>query len=163
MGSSSGRAKGREGSRGAGNFYAGPAVAYGRVYIGNTDGKVYAFGAESGDLIWSRSTGSYVYSSAAVSERSVFVGSYDHKFYALDAATGEVRWTFDAGGAISGAPTVMQGLVYFSTLKGKTFALDTESGKAVWDLDDGEYTPLVADEEHAYVVGRSKIYAYTSR
>ena len=155
--------EGQGGLAGAGNFYAGPGIAYGRVYIGNTDGKVYAFGASSGDLIWSRSTGDWVYSSAAVSDRTVYVGSYDHRLYALDAATGDVKWSFEAGGAVSGAPTVMQGVVYFSTLKGRTFGLDAGSGEVVWRFDDGEYTPLVADEDRVYVVGRSKIYALESR
>jgi outer membrane protein assembly factor BamB len=151
------------GLTGAGNFYAGPAIAYGRVYIGNTDGKVYAFGARSGDLLWSRSTGSFVYSSTAVSDGTVYVGSYDHNLYALDAATGDVRWSYDAGGAVSGSPTVMQGLVYFSSLSGRTFALDARTGEVVWELDDGEYTPLVADDERVYIVGRERIYAYTGR
>ena len=35
-----------------GTFYSTPAVAYGRVYIGSTDGKVYSFGAASGRLRW---------------------------------------------------------------------------------------------------------------
>ena len=52
--------------------------------------------------------------------------------------------------------------MYFSTLKG-TFGLDVGSGEVVWRFDDGEYTPLVADEDRAYVVGRSKIYALESR
>ena len=30
---------------GSGNFYSTPAVAFGRVYMGNTDGRVYSFGA----------------------------------------------------------------------------------------------------------------------
>jgi outer membrane protein assembly factor BamB len=155
--------EGQAGLAGAGNFYAGPAVAYGRVFIGNTDGKVYAFGARSGDLLWSRSTGDFIYSSAAVVDETVYVGSYDWRLYALDAATGDVRWSFEAGGAISGSPTVMAGLVYFSTLKERTFALDARSGKVVWRFGDGEYTPLVADEEHAYIVGRNRIYAFTER
>jgi outer membrane protein assembly factor BamB len=148
---------------GAGNFYAGPSVAYGRVYIGNTDGKVYAFGAESGDLLWAKTTGDYVYSSAAVVDRTVFVGSYDGYFYALDAATGDEKWSFNAKGSISGSPTVMAGLVYFSTFERKTYALDARTGRSVWTLPDGRYTPLVADEEHAYIVGRSKIFALTER
>ncbi len=96
-------------------FYATPTVAYGRVFIGNTDGMVYAFGATSGKLLWAQSAGTYVYSAAAVWRQTVYVGSYDGNFYALDAATGDVRWTYDSPASIHGAPTVMGGLVYFST------------------------------------------------
>jgi outer membrane protein assembly factor BamB len=143
---------------GAGNFYATAAVAYGRVFVGNTDGKVYAFGARSGDLLWSQSTGGYVYSSAAVWNRTVYVGSYDGKLYALDAATGDIRWTFDAGGRISGAATVIEGVVYVSTLEGQTFAVDGRTGKQVWSFPDGKYTPIVADDARAYLVGYTRIY-----
>ena len=147
------------GLRGAGNFYATPALAYGRVFIGNTDGKVYAFGAKSGKLLWSKSTGAYVYSSAAVWNKTVYVGSHDRRLYALDAATGDVRWRFDAKGAVSGAPTVLAGVVYFSTIEGRTFGLDARTGKRLWAFPDGEYTPIVADEDRVYLAGRSRIYA----
>jgi outer membrane protein assembly factor BamB len=156
-------AKGQSGLFGSGTFYAGPAVAYGRVFIGNTSGKVYAFGAKSGDLLWSKTTANYVYSSAAVVDRRIFVGSYDGHFYALDAATGDTAWSVDAHGQISGSPTVMAGAVYFSTLAGKTYALDTRTGKVVWTFPDGRYTPLVADADRTYIVGKNKIYAFTSR
>src|SRR5207245_8111715 len=69
---------------------ATPAAAYGRVYIGATDGKVYSLGAATGKLRWSQSTGGYVYSSAAVWRRRVYAGSYNGTFYCLDAATGEI-------------------------------------------------------------------------
>ena len=49
-----------------GTFYATPTAAYGRIYVGATDGKMYSFGASTGKLRWSQSTGGYVYSSAAV-------------------------------------------------------------------------------------------------
>ena len=94
---------------------------------------------------------------------TVFVGSYDGNLYALDAATGDVRWSFDARGSISGSPTVMAGLVYFSTFRKKTFARDIRNGRQVWTWPDGRYTPLVADEERAYIVGKEKLYALTSR
>ena len=45
------------GSADSGTFYATPAAAYGRVYIGTTDGKVYSFGATTGKLRWSHPTG----------------------------------------------------------------------------------------------------------
>ena len=53
-------------STGTARFYSTPALAYGRVYIGSTDGKVYSFGAATGKLRWSHSTGGYVYASPAV-------------------------------------------------------------------------------------------------
>jgi len=134
-------------------------VAYGRVYIGSTDGKVYSFGAASGELRWSRSTGGYVYSSPAVWNRTVFAGSYSHDLVALDAATGEVRWRFHANGPISGSPTVMAGNVWFATLERRTYVLDARTGRQVWSFPDGEYTPLVADADRAYLVGYARIYA----
>src|SRR5439155_23283062 len=107
------RASGQELLGSAGTFYATPALAYGRVYIGATDGKVYSFGAQSGELRWSQSTGGYVYASAAVWRKRVFVGSYSHRFYAMDAATGRILWQFEADGPISGSPTVVAGRLYF--------------------------------------------------
>jgi outer membrane protein assembly factor BamB len=144
---------------GSGNFYATPALAYGRVYIGSTDGKVYAFGQRSGQLLWSKSTGNYVYSSAAIWDGRVFVGSYDGHFYALDAATGDARWSFKARGQISGSPTVIDGIVYFSTLNQRTFGLDARTGKQVWTFPDGKYSPMIADEKHAYLTGYTRVYA----
>ena len=148
---------------GLGRFYSTPAVAYGRVFIGSTDGKVYAFGASTGDLLWSHSTGGYVYSSPAVWERLVLAGSYSGALYAIDAATGATRWSFSAGARISGAPTVMSGLVYVATLSGHTYAVDGHTGKQVWSFDDGEYSPIVADRERVYLVGRARVYGLRDR
>ena len=51
---------------GNGTFYSTPAVIYGRVFLGNTDGRVYAYDAFSGRLDWAVQTGAYVYASPAV-------------------------------------------------------------------------------------------------
>src|SRR5436309_8297500 len=41
------------------------SAAYGRVYIGNTDGKLYSFVASNGQIAWTHSFGSWVYGSPA--------------------------------------------------------------------------------------------------
>jgi len=146
-----------------GRFYATPAVAYGRVYIGATDGKVYSFGAASGDLRWSQSTGGYVYSSAAVWRDRVFVGSYSQRFTCFDAATGAIKWQFTADGPISGSATVVAGRVYFATLHGTTYALDARTGRKLWTFPDGKYTPVVADADRLYLVGYTRIYGLVQR
>jgi hypothetical protein len=141
-----------------GNFYATPTLAYGRVYIGATDGKLYSFGATSGKLRWSQSTGGYVYSSAAVWRNRVYVGSYSQQFFCMDAATGNILWKFKANGPISGSPTVLAGRVYFATLKGTTYALDAKTGGRLWTYPDGKYSPVVADAERLYLTGNARIY-----
>jgi outer membrane protein assembly factor BamB len=154
---------------GHGRFYSTPAVAYGRVYIGSTDGKVYSFGASSGRLIWSQSTGGYVYGSPAVSNDRVYVGSYSGSFYAFDAATGAERWRFDAHAKISGSATVVGDVVYFATLtggahsKGRTYALDARTGKPLWSFPDGKYTPVVATRGHLFLIGFGTVYGMVPR
>jgi outer membrane protein assembly factor BamB len=128
------------------------------VYLGSTDGKVYSFGAATGKLRWSHSTGGYVYSSPAVWRRLILVGSYDGSFYALDAATGDVRWRFRANGPISGSATVIAGIVYFSTLHERTYGLDARTGRLVWSFPDGKYSPIVADANRIYLVGLGRLY-----
>jgi outer membrane protein assembly factor BamB len=148
---------------GSGNFYSTPAIAYGRVYIGSTDGKVYSFGAASGELRWSQGTGGYVYSSPAVWDKRVYIGSYDGRFYCLDAATGDVKWSFRANGPISGSPTVLDGVVYFATLKQRTYALSALTGAQLWTFPDGKYSPVVADTERLYLVGYARIFGMVER
>jgi outer membrane protein assembly factor BamB len=148
---------------GHGTFYSTPAVAYSRVYLGSTDGHVYSFGERSGKLRWSHGTGGYVYGSPAVWNGRVFVGSYSHDFFAFDAATGAVLWKFPANGPISGSATVVDGIVYFATLKRRTYGLDARTGKEVWTFPDGAFTPVVTDGKRIYVVGWSKVYAFSPR
>ena len=144
-------------------FYSSPAIAHGRVFIGSTDGKVYSYGARSGKLRWSYTTGGYVYASPSVWRDRVLIGSLDGVFYAFDAATGNVRWRFRANGKISGSASVVNGIVYFSTLANRTYGLDARTGRAVWIYPDGEYTPVVADSHRLYVVGYRRVYAFVQR
>ena len=50
----------------SGEFYSTPAVAFGRVYAGNNDDRVYSFDEKTGAIAWSHSTGGYVYSGPTV-------------------------------------------------------------------------------------------------
>jgi len=155
-------------------FYATPTVAYGRVFIGNADGTLYAFGASSGRLLWAQRAGTYIYTAAAVWRSRVYVGTYDGYFHAFDAATGDRLWRFSASAAIHGAPSVIDGLVYFAACprcgsvasryakqgdRG-TYALNALTGKQVWHWPDGVFSPAVADSQHLYITGRSRVFSF---
>jgi len=163
------RASGQRRLLGHGRFYSTPALAYGRVYVGSTDGKVYSFGASSGKLIWSHSTGGYVYASPAVWNDEVLAGSYSGRFYAFDAATGAERWSYRANAKISGSATVIGDVVYFATLtggthsKGRTYALNARTGKLVWSFPDGKYTPAVAVQGRLFLIGYGTVYGMVPR
>ncbi len=53
---------------GSGRFYSTPAVAFGRVYVGNVDGRVYSFDRQTGEIAWTFSAGDYVYSGIAAAD-----------------------------------------------------------------------------------------------
>jgi outer membrane protein assembly factor BamB len=162
--SSSGLSFGR-----SGNFYATPAVAFGRVYAGNTDGFIYSFSASSGRLAWRHGTGAYVYSAPVVAAPAgmppaVFEGSYSGEFLALDARTGSVLWSYPAGGTISGAASLIGHVVYFSTLSKKmTTGLDARTGHVVWRFGHGAFDPAISDGLRLYLTGYSSLYGFEPR
>src|SRR3954451_19884073 len=145
-------------------FYSTPAVAYGRVYLGNTDSFVYSFVASSGHLAWRHGTGSYVYAAPAVGTvpklgPTVFIGSYDGNFYALDAKSGGVHWTHRDGGKMSGAPTVVGKVVYYSSLGNhNTRGLDVRNGNKVWGFPHGAFNPVISDGKRLYLTTNSTLF-----
>ena len=124
---------------------------------------MYSFGASSGDLRWSQSTGGYVYASPAVWRSRVYAGSYSGTFYCFDAATGDVRWTFPANGPISGSATIVAGRGYITTQKGRTYAHDARTRREVWTFPDGKYSPVVADTKRLVLVGYARVYGLDGR
>ncbi len=162
--STSGGAFGRSGT-----FYSTPAVAFGRVYIGNTDGRMYSFAASSGRLAWATRTSNYVYSSPAVANvpglgPTVYAGSYDGNFYAFNARTGGVRWVHNAGGKISGGAVIIGRYVYYAQLAARRIdALGLKTGRLRWSFHDGGFNPAISDRRHLFVVGFGSIYRMTPK
>ncbi|HXG75386.1 MAG TPA: PQQ-binding-like beta-propeller repeat protein [Gaiellaceae bacterium] len=142
-----------------GGYYATPAAAYNRVYVGVIDGVFSAFDARTGSLRWSRVLDGSIYGSAAVWNEHVYVGTTAGAFYALSARDGRVLWQRDLGGKILGSPTVSNRRVYVSTTRRETWVLFARTGEVDWRFADGYYSPLVVAGERAYLVGKGRIYA----
>ena len=156
-------------------FYATPTVAYGRVFVGNADGYVYSFGAKSGRLLWARRAGTYVYSAAAVWRRTVYVGTWDGWVVALDAATGtragatthparsparRPSWPGCCTSRLGTCGSVDQRHVERGRPRRSR---STRAPDAVWRFPDGKYSPIVADQERVYLVGRTRVYALEAK
>jgi outer membrane protein assembly factor BamB len=155
-----------------GRVISSPAVVGGAVYVGSTDGNLYAIDAATGTLQWKFPTGSWVVSSPAIANGMVYFGSYDSGFYAVDASTGQQKWKFQTGGErrYSGkhlhhlepaaeampdpwdfflsSPSVWNGTVYFGSSDGNIYALDAASGAPKWRVQTGDVvhsSPAIAD------------------
>jgi YD repeat-containing protein len=154
---------------GSGTFYSTPAVVYGRVFLGNTDGRVYAYDASTGRLDWAVQTGAYVYASPAVTNApglgpTVYLGSYDGTFYALNARSGQIAWKYDAHGRISGSATIIGRIVYFADLGDHlTYGLGISTGRVMFRANTGAFDPVISDGQAIYLTGYTGLYALAPR
>ncbi len=149
---------------GSGTFYSTAAVVYGRVFLGNTDGRIYAYDAFSGRLDWAVQTGAYVYASPAVTNApglgpTIYLGSYSGTFYAVNARSGQISWQFNAHGRISGSATIIGRIVYFADLgQHRTYGLGISTGRVLFEMDTGSFDPVISDGEHIYLTGYTGLY-----
>ena len=145
-----------------GAVFSTPAISQGVLYVGSTDGNLYAIDAQSGTQKWKFPAGVRITSSPAVAGGLVYFASYSGSFIALDSATGQVKWKFATGGEhrftakhIHGAqpaaesdpdpfdvylssPAVGDGVVYFGSGDGNVYALDAASGALKWKHPTGD-------------------------
>ena len=129
-----------------------PAVVNDVVYVGSSDGNVYALSTIDGSLVWSYPTGAAVLSCPAVADGVVYVGSGDFNVYALDAASGTKLWNYPTDGAVSSSPAVDGGVVFVSSFDGNVYALNAASGTKLWNFSAGfEYSSPAVDGGVVYV------------
>jgi outer membrane protein assembly factor BamB len=149
----------------SGAFYSTPAVAFGRVYAGNNDTRVYSFDRRDGTIAWTHSTGGYAYSGPAVAKTrrtgpTVYIGSFDGNVYALNARNGVPRWIRSAGGQVIGSLTAIGDIVYVAEFDDtSTTGLAMKGGRTLFRYPRGTYTPVVSDGRRIYLVGYSSITA----
>jgi len=133
------------------------AVVNNRVFIGSSDGNVYALKLADGHKLWSFKTGGDVESSPLVLQEKVFTGASDGFLYALDAASGALKWKYETGDKIVGAPNWDKKGTRTSVLVGsydfKLHCIDTATGKSNWVYETANYingSPAVANGQAVF-------------
>lgn len=128
----------------------GAVVSGGSVYVGSTDGTLYARSTADGSERWSVATGDTITASPAVENGTVYFGTAGKTLYAVSAANGSTIWTYNGVKEITmSSPTVHDGVVYIGDKSGTVHAVNADTGKKVWKANAaaGEVrsTPAVAD------------------
>jgi hypothetical protein len=107
----------------SGPVASSPAVADGGVYVGSSDGHLYAVDRATGAERWRVATGGSVFSSPAAVVGLVYVGNDGGVLFAVDAATGTERWRFETEDSTRSSPAVLDGVVYVGSDDGHLYAL----------------------------------------
>lgn len=155
-----------------GRVISSPAIVGEVVFVGSTDGSLYAINRTDGTQRWKFATQGPIASSPAVSGDLVYISSVDGNVYAIEAATGAKRWSFATKGerrftapGIHGAiprtermpdpfdvflssPAVAGGVVYIGSGDQHVYALDAATGALKWSFATGDVvhaSPAVVD------------------
>ncbi len=105
----------------AGTFFSSAAVAYNKIFVGSTNGYVYALDPWTNAIIWRYNTGGVIWSSPAISDGKVFIGSDSNNLYSFNANQTDpasTRWAFSTGGNVNSAPAISDGRVCVGTWGG---------------------------------------------
>jgi polyvinyl alcohol dehydrogenase (cytochrome) len=134
-----------------------PAIAGGRVFVGDQMGAVFSLNARTGCIYWSFEAEGPVRSAIVVGQAgnrpAAFIGDPRTNVYAVDASTGKQLWKAHLedhfAATITGAPQLYQGVLYVPvasteeafaplpsyeccTFRGSVVALDAATGKQLW-------------------------------
>lgn len=83
-----------------GQITGSPGFYNGVVYIGSSDGYLYAFNATNGSLVWQYQTGGPIASSPRIIDGVVYVGSNDGSVYALWFNDATLIWRYQIGNSV---------------------------------------------------------------
>ena len=161
-----------------------PAVAYGRAYVANNPGTLFAVQIATGRASWRYASGRCTAASPAVADGVVYMAflnrlrrgkdpcnaspgtpGLDGEVVALDARKGIVRWRRRIGPSET-SPLVANGLVYAGDWNGYVHALSAKTGREVWRFrTDGAVKGALALSGRRLYVGSydHHLYALTAR
>jgi eukaryotic-like serine/threonine-protein kinase len=115
------------------------------VYVGSSDGHLYALGAEDGKLLWKFQTedkilgGPNWVTAPDGKSKWILAGSYDYRLYCFDALTGKTNWTYETGNYINGTPAVADGKTVFGGCDALLHVISLKDGQKIKEVDAGAY------------------------
>ncbi len=136
-----------------------PAIADGRVYAADDEGRVYALDAGSGKQVWETETELQLSGGPGAGEGVVVVGGLDGDVIAFDAGSGAEKWKSKVTSEVISTPQIASGLVVVRANDGRAFGLDLADGKRKWVFDQplptltvrGNASPIVVDGSTVYL------------
>ncbi|MBN2293951.1 MAG: PQQ-like beta-propeller repeat protein, partial [Pirellulales bacterium] len=121
-----------------GGFEATAVIADSMVYVGSTDGRLYAVRLDNGKKSWDYPTELGFVTAPGVYDGRVYIGDDDGRFHCLDAKTGKLIWKHDAEAEINSAANFYRGNVLFGSQDSVLYCLDAKTGKLIWKFQSND-------------------------
>lgn len=131
-----------------------------RVFVGSSDGGLYAFRAEDGNQIWRFETLGFVQCRPLYDADSdtLYFGSNDGALYRVDAKNGKLRWRFMTNAEVSRKPVLANGILYVTNANDTLLALNPETGELLWHQHRAPATGMEVAGYAGVAVFREKAY-----
>jgi len=137
-------------------IFTSPAITGNYIYIGSTDGNLYAIDKSNGNEIWRFKAQSPITASPLEDNGKIYFGCQDGNYYAVDTRKGTLAWKFRTNGErrigriglwglepagtymedeydlYFSSPTTDTNSVYFGSSDSCLYALNKNTGKLQW-------------------------------
>ncbi len=136
-------------------FESTAAIVDGVVYVGSTNGNLYAITLADGKKKWAFSTEPGFTASPAVRDGRVYIGDSYGTFYCVDAQTGKQKWSFETDAETNSSANFHGEHVLFGSQDSFLYCLEADTGRVVWKYESGDQIrcfPTVV-EDRGFVAG----------
>ena len=130
-----------------GRISSKPVIAKNQVVVGCSNGDVYVFDVDSGDIKCTYRLSDSAYVSEINTGDILYVGS-GKTCYAVDVVNEELLWEYETDGVVTASPKNGRETVYFGSWDGNLYALDADTGNLKWKYRTGwgiDITPAASD------------------
>ncbi len=113
-------------------LFSSPAVSYPYLYVGSSDGNLYALYLNNGAAAWNFAAGNIINSSPIVYGGNVVFGCNDNYVYCVDSVAKTIRWRFKTADRVISSPSANKNVIYIGGYDGIVYALNVVDGTVKW-------------------------------
>lgn len=114
------------------HYSSSPVIAEGLLYVGTSNGIVFALDPAEGEERWRFDTGDTVSTTPCVANGRIFFGSFSGKVFGLSRSTGKKLWEYETLAPVTSSPAVAHDKVLVGSRNYDLLALDASSGEVAW-------------------------------
>ncbi len=115
------------------------AIVDGTVYLGVSDGNLYAIDVQTGKGKWKYQAAAPIKSSPSINGGVIYFGDGDGIFHAVDIATRKKKWQYTTEGEIVSSANFAGDRVLFGSYDGFLYCLNINNGELAWKYETEGY------------------------